>query len=140
MLNVSELIKHKGLASNVAVLVMLGYIIFQVTITSVRVTARVAEEVRKIERGLDSRFAEMEDTVVENRREMERKLIEAQSENEERFAKMQAQIDQAWTVYMMDMRDTMVATKNTNNWIPDARRIFDAVRSGRTPDSIQIRP
>lgn len=57
-----------------------------------------------------------------------------------RFEKIQVQLDMAWTIHMQAMRDTMVAARNTNSWIPDSYRIFEAVRSGREPTSIRLMP
>jgi|GEM_PF-5175770 len=87
-----------------------------VAVSTFFLTLKFAEEVHKVEKMLDARFAKID----------------------QRFAQMQTQVDLAWTIHMQRIRDNYVARNNPTNIIPDAFEIYDAVRGGRKPEPIRI--
>ena len=86
-------------------------------------------ELRRFEKAMESEFDKVHMDMMKNRLE-----LEAQNK------KLQDQLDRAWTVDMQAIWGSMTAHRNTNGWVPDAWRIWEAVKAGRAPDPMQIRP
>lgn len=104
-------------------------VIVSVAYATFYATVQFGLEIRRVEKLLDSQF-----------KAIEARAAEHHQANEQRFLQQQQQIDQAWTVHMMALRDSMVAHKNTNNWIPDSYRIYEAVRGGKPIEPVRITP
>lgn len=74
-------------------------------------------------------------------RELSNIRTEAQAQEERTSKKieiLEAQVKRMWTVDMQVIRDGMVVARNTNVWVPDGYRIYEAIRQGKAPDAVRI--
>lgn len=83
-------------------------------------------------------FRDVRSEAKVDRAEIVQLVKDSEDRSNKRFELIEAQIKRMWTVDMQVIKSGMVVARNTNIWVPDDYRIYEAIRQGKAPDAIRI--